>query len=72
MTWTVAVTLDSMNRVPVTERLKRFANLLEFCDLAVSNGSTGEGPPTSLQLNYRGYNEAKLVCIGRVYPAAMD
>ncbi len=71
-TWTAAVPLDSIDRVPVPARFTRFVNLLELCGLAVPNGFTAEGLPTSLQIICQGYDEAKALRIGWAYQAATD
>jgi aspartyl-tRNA(Asn)/glutamyl-tRNA(Gln) amidotransferase subunit A len=53
-------------------RFARFVNLLEMCALALPNGVTAEGLPTSLQIVCRGYEEALALRIGHAYQQATD
>jgi aspartyl-tRNA(Asn)/glutamyl-tRNA(Gln) amidotransferase subunit A len=50
----------------------RAVNLVDGCALAVRNGFTKGGLPTSLQIACRGYNEATALRIGWAYQAATD
>jgi aspartyl-tRNA(Asn)/glutamyl-tRNA(Gln) amidotransferase subunit A len=69
-----------MTAVPVTEvdqgklpaYFTRFANLLELCALAVPNGITSAGLPTSLQIVCRGFDEATALRIGWAYQSVTD
>jgi aspartyl-tRNA(Asn)/glutamyl-tRNA(Gln) amidotransferase subunit A len=53
-------------------RFTRFVNLLDMCALALPNGFTAEGLPTSLQIVCRGYDEALALRIGQAYQQATD
>ena len=71
-TWTAAVPLDEIDRTHLPARFTRFVNLLELCGLAVPNGFTAEGLPTSLQIVCRGHDEATALRIGSAYQAATE
>ncbi|MXP64289.1 amidase [Roseomonas sp. M0104] len=71
-TWTAALPLDSIDDVPVPARFTRFVNLLELCGIALPNGFTAEGLPTSLQIVGRGHDEATVLRIAWAYQAATD
>jgi aspartyl-tRNA(Asn)/glutamyl-tRNA(Gln) amidotransferase subunit A len=51
-------------------KITRVGNLLDMCGLAVPNGYTGGGLPTSLLINARGYQEALALRIGWAYEQA--
>jgi aspartyl-tRNA(Asn)/glutamyl-tRNA(Gln) amidotransferase subunit A len=69
-----------MTAVPVAEvdqdklpaYFTRFGNLLELCALAVPNGISSAGLPTSLQIVCRGYDEATALRIGWAYQSLTD
>jgi len=52
--------------------LTRAINLVDGCALAVRNGFTRDGLPTSLQIACRGYDEATALRIGWAYEQAAD
>ena len=52
--------------------ITRAINLVDGCALAVRNGFTREGLPTSLQIACRGYDEATALRIGWAYEQATD
>jgi aspartyl-tRNA(Asn)/glutamyl-tRNA(Gln) amidotransferase subunit A len=51
-------------------RFARFVNILDLCALALPNGFTPGGLPTSLQIVCRGYEEAMALRIGQAYQGA--
>jgi hypothetical protein len=53
-------------------RFGRFVNILDMCGLALPNGFTREGMPTSLQVVCRGYEEALVLRIGHAYQREAD
>jgi aspartyl-tRNA(Asn)/glutamyl-tRNA(Gln) amidotransferase subunit A len=71
-TETSAVPLDAVDQNKAVARFTRAANLLDLCALALPDGFTEEGLPTSLQIMCRGYDEATLLRIGWAYQAATD
>ena len=52
--------------------ITRAINLVDGCALAVRNGFTRDGLPTSLQIACRGYDEATALRIGWAYEQAAD
>lgn len=58
------------NSTPAT--FTRPINLLDRCALALPNGFTADGLPTSLQIACRGYDEATALRIGWAYEQATD
>jgi aspartyl-tRNA(Asn)/glutamyl-tRNA(Gln) amidotransferase subunit A len=71
-TRTAAVRLDEVDQNVTPAYFTRFVNFLDLCALALPNGFTAEGPPTSLQIVCRGYDEAMALRIGRAYQQATD
>jgi aspartyl-tRNA(Asn)/glutamyl-tRNA(Gln) amidotransferase subunit A len=71
-TETAAIPLAEVDQGKQPTRLARFANILEMCALALPNGYTDEGLPTSLQIACRGYEEALALRIGQAYQQATD
>ncbi len=71
-TETTAIAVDAVDQGKAPARFTRFANLLELCGLAVPNGITAEGLPTSLQIICRGYDEATALRIGWAFQATTD
>jgi aspartyl-tRNA(Asn)/glutamyl-tRNA(Gln) amidotransferase subunit A len=67
-----AVRLQDVDQNALPARLTRWVNLLELCALAVPNGFTAAGLPTSLQIICRGYDEATALRIGWAYQNATD
>ncbi len=71
-TETAAIPLEVVDQNKAAAHFTRAANLLDLCALALPNGFTGDGLPTSLQIICRGYDEATLLRIGWAYQAATD
>src|SRR3981189_3063671 len=71
-TATAAIPLEEVNYKEQPTRFTRFVNLLDMCALALPNGFTAEGLPTSLQIVCRGYEEALALRIGHAYQQATD
>jgi aspartyl-tRNA(Asn)/glutamyl-tRNA(Gln) amidotransferase subunit A len=71
-TATAAIPLTQINYDEQPTLFARFVNLLEMCALALPNGFTAEGLPTSLQIACRGYEEALALRIGHAYQQATD
>jgi aspartyl-tRNA(Asn)/glutamyl-tRNA(Gln) amidotransferase subunit A len=71
-TETAALVLDDVDFSQMPIRFGRFVNILDLCGLALPNGFTGEGMPTSLQIVCRGYEEALALRIGHAYQRETD
>jgi aspartyl-tRNA(Asn)/glutamyl-tRNA(Gln) amidotransferase subunit A len=71
-TETAAIPVAAVDQAKAPTRFTRFANLLELCALAVPNGMTDGGLPTSLQIICRGYDEATALRIGFAYQQTTD
>jgi aspartyl-tRNA(Asn)/glutamyl-tRNA(Gln) amidotransferase subunit A len=71
-TATAAIRLDEVNYDEQPTRFARFVNLLDMCALALPNGFTAAGLPTSLQIACRGYEEALALRIGHAYQQATE
>jgi aspartyl-tRNA(Asn)/glutamyl-tRNA(Gln) amidotransferase subunit A len=71
-TTTAAVPLDEVDQKEQPTRMVRFVNILEMCAVALPNGYTAGGLPTSLQIACRGYDEALALRIGHAYQQATD
>src|ERR1700756_4205042 len=71
-TETTAVPVASVDQSKAPARFTRFANILELCGLAVPNGLTPSGLPTSLQIVCRGYCEDLALRIGWAYQSMND
>src|SRR5260221_11722212 len=71
-TATRAIRWQEVDQKEPPPRFARFVNLLEMCALALPNGVTAEGLPTSLQIVCRGYEEALALRIGHAYQQATD
>jgi aspartyl-tRNA(Asn)/glutamyl-tRNA(Gln) amidotransferase subunit A len=71
-TETVALALETLDQSGLPVRFARFVNILDLCGLALPNGFTHEGLPTSLQVVCRGYEEAMALRIGQAYQRATD
>jgi aspartyl-tRNA(Asn)/glutamyl-tRNA(Gln) amidotransferase subunit A len=69
-TVTAAVRLGDVDQSTTPAVLTRWVNLLDLCGLAVPNGFTAEGLPTSLQIVCRSYDEATALRIGWAYQDA--
>lgn len=59
--------LDDIDQDRVVSGFTRPINLVDWCALAVPNGMTTTGLPTSMQIACRGYNEAMALRIGWAY-----
>jgi aspartyl-tRNA(Asn)/glutamyl-tRNA(Gln) amidotransferase subunit A len=71
-TTTAAIPLNEINYDEQPTRFARFVNLLDLCALALPNGRTAAGLPTSLQIVCRGYEEALALRIGHAYQQATE
>ena len=71
-TMTAAVPVEEVDQAKAPAHYTRFANFLDLCALAVPNGVTAEGLPTSLQIVCRGYDEATALRIGCAWQQATD
>src|SRR5262245_48653002 len=71
-TQTAAVPLDAVDQTTTPAHFTRFVNFLDLCALALPNGFTASGLPTSLQIVCRGYHEATALRIGWAYQQASD
>jgi aspartyl-tRNA(Asn)/glutamyl-tRNA(Gln) amidotransferase subunit A len=71
-TETTAIPVASVDQSKAPARFTRFANILELCGLAVPNGLTESGLPTSLQIVCRGYDESTALRIGWAYQSITD
>ncbi|HJS86728.1 MAG TPA: amidase [Acetobacteraceae bacterium] len=71
-TATTASPIDAVDQGESPARFTRFVNLLELCGLAVPNGLTESGLPTSLQIVCRGYEESMALRIGWAYQSMTD
>jgi aspartyl-tRNA(Asn)/glutamyl-tRNA(Gln) amidotransferase subunit A len=69
---TPAVPVVSIDQNTTPAMFTRWVNFLELCALAVPNGYTGGGLPTSLQIVCRAYAEPLALRIGYAYQAAHD
>jgi aspartyl-tRNA(Asn)/glutamyl-tRNA(Gln) amidotransferase subunit A len=69
---TAAVRLGEVDQDTTPAFLTRWVNLLDLCGLAVPNGFTAKGLPTSLQVVCRGGDEATALRIGWAYQDATD
>jgi aspartyl-tRNA(Asn)/glutamyl-tRNA(Gln) amidotransferase subunit A len=71
-TETPALPLAAVDQSAAPSHFTRFVNFLDLCALAMPNGFTAEGLPTSLQIVCRGYEEATALRIGWAYQNATD
>lgn len=71
-TVTPAIPIDSIDQNTTPAMFTRWVNYLDLCGLAVPNGMTAGGLPTSLQIVCRGYDEAMALRIGWAWQAATD
>lgn len=69
-TATVALPVAAIDQATTAAGLTRPANLLDYCALAVPDGLSREGLPTSLQIICRGYDEALALRIGWAFEQA--
>jgi aspartyl-tRNA(Asn)/glutamyl-tRNA(Gln) amidotransferase subunit A len=71
-TTSVALPLEEVDQSGTPAHFTRFGNFLELCALALPNGFSAAGLPTSLQVVCRGYDEAMALRIGWAYQDATD
>jgi len=64
--------VDEVDQATAPAHYTRFGNFLDLCALALPNGLSSEGLPTSLQIACRAYDEATALRIGWAYQAATD
>lgn len=69
---TPAIRLSEVDQTTTPAFLTRWVNFLDLCGLAVPNGFTAEGLPTSLQIVCRSYDDATALRIGWAYQNATD
>jgi aspartyl-tRNA(Asn)/glutamyl-tRNA(Gln) amidotransferase subunit A len=69
-TATAAIPLAAIDQATTSAHFTRMANFLDLCGLAVPNGFTGAGLPSSLQIICKGYDEATALRIGWAYEQA--
>ncbi len=71
-TATTAIPLAEVDEDALPSRFTRFVNMLDMCALALPNGFSAGGLPTSLQIVCRGYDEALALRIGYAYQQATE
>ena len=71
-TETVALPLATLDQSGLPVRFSRFVNILDLCGLALPNGFTPEGLPTSLQVVCRGNEDSMALRIGEAYQRATE
>jgi aspartyl-tRNA(Asn)/glutamyl-tRNA(Gln) amidotransferase subunit A len=71
-TATAAIPVAEVDQMDTPAVLTRFVNLIEGCAVALPNGFTGEGLPTSLQVVCAGEQEAMALRIAHAFEAATD
>jgi aspartyl-tRNA(Asn)/glutamyl-tRNA(Gln) amidotransferase subunit A len=69
---TPAVPIASIDQNTTPAMLTRWVNFLDLCAVAVPNGFTADGLPTSLQIVCRAYAEPLALRIGHAYQTAHD
>jgi aspartyl-tRNA(Asn)/glutamyl-tRNA(Gln) amidotransferase subunit A len=69
---TPALPVGSIDQNTTPAMLTRWVNFLDLCAMAVPNGFTADGLPTSLQIVCRAYAEPMALRIGFAYQAAHD
>jgi aspartyl-tRNA(Asn)/glutamyl-tRNA(Gln) amidotransferase subunit A len=69
---TAPIRLVDVDQGTTPALLTRWVNLLDLCGLAVPNGFTTAGLPTSLQIVCHGHDEATALRIGWAYQNATD
>ena len=67
-----ALPLEEVDQSGTPAHFTRFGNFLDLCALALPNGFSVSGLPTSLQIVCRGYDEAMALRIGWAYQDATD
>ncbi len=71
-TGTAAIPVSDVDEDVLPSRFTRFGNILELCSLALPNGRTEGGLPTSLQITCRPYEEAMALRVGHAVQQATD
>jgi aspartyl-tRNA(Asn)/glutamyl-tRNA(Gln) amidotransferase subunit A len=71
-TATAAIPVAKVNQMDTPAVLTRFVNLIEGCAVALPNGFTSEGLPTSLQVVCAGEREAMALRVAHAFEAATD
>lgn len=69
-TTTAAIPLAEVEETVSPAFFTRFGNLLDLCGVAVPNGFTPEGLPTSLLITGQGYDEARVLRIAWAFEQA--
>jgi aspartyl-tRNA(Asn)/glutamyl-tRNA(Gln) amidotransferase subunit A len=69
---TAAIPVASVDQSTAPAMFTRWVNVLDLCAVAVPNGFTAGGLPTSLQIICRGYAEPLALRIGHAYQTAHD
>lgn len=67
-----AIPVAEVDQMDTPAVLTRFVNLIEGCAVALPNGFTGEGLPTSLQVVCAGEQEAMALRIAHAFETATD
>jgi aspartyl-tRNA(Asn)/glutamyl-tRNA(Gln) amidotransferase subunit A len=62
----------TIDQATTSAHFTRMANFLDLCGLAVPNGFTRAGLPSSLQIVCKGYDEATALRIGWAYEQATE
>jgi aspartyl-tRNA(Asn)/glutamyl-tRNA(Gln) amidotransferase subunit A len=68
----VAPAVDSIDQTGTAAGFTRPFNLIEWCALALPNGTGAAGMPTSLQIACRGYDEATALRVGWAFEQAHE
>jgi aspartyl-tRNA(Asn)/glutamyl-tRNA(Gln) amidotransferase subunit A len=71
-TATAAIPVATIDQATTSAHFTRMANFLDLCGLAVPNGFTRAGLPSSLQIVCKGYDEATALRIGWAYEQATE
>ena len=71
-TCTVAPVVADIDQGTTAAHFTRPINLVDCCALALPNGMTADGLPTSLQIVCRGYDESTALRIGQAFQRATD
>ena len=71
-TASVAPPVDAIDQSGTAAGFTRPFNLIEWCALALPNGTGAGGMPTSLQIACRGYDEATALRIGWAFEQALE
>jgi aspartyl-tRNA(Asn)/glutamyl-tRNA(Gln) amidotransferase subunit A len=69
-TMTAAVPLEEVDQTKAPAHYTRLANFLDLCAVALPNGFSSNGLPTSLQIMCRTYDEATALRVGWAYQNA--